>query len=123
MSLGDDMEHPLNGYPRLANLVGLYPGLAIFRRFSRLNAQNLLYMQAELAQMEYELDLVAAEDSQNDNPDVQSFQTCVHNMKKAQGPDGLQWQMVLDMRQRLKEYSMLYAFSKGSLGDSHSLYR
>lgn len=102
------MAHFLKGYPRLANLVGLYPRMAIFRRFSRLNAQNLLYMQAELAQMEYELDLVAGEDSQNDSPNVQSFQTCVHHMKKAQGPDSLQWQMVLDIRQRLGEYSMLF---------------
>lgn len=102
----DSMEHPLNGYSRLANLVGQYPGMAILRRFSRLNAQNLLYMQAELAQMEYELEIVAAEDSQSENPDVHSYQTYVHNMKKAQGSDSLQWQMVLEMRERLKEYSM-----------------
>ena len=102
------MEHSLDGYPRLANLVGQYPGMAIFRRFSRLNAQNLLYMQAELVQMEYELDTIALEDSQCDDPNRQSFQTYVYNMKRAQGPDGLQWQMVRELRQRLKEYSMLH---------------
>lgn len=101
------MERPLHGYPRLANLVGQYPAMAIFRRFSRLNAQNLLYMQAELAQMEYEMNMVALQDSHSANPDLHSFQTYVHSMKKAQGADGLQWQLVLHMRQRLKEYSTL----------------
>ena len=100
------MEHPLKGYARLAGLFGQYQETAMFSRFARLNAKNLLYMQAELVQMEYELDTIALEDSQSDDPDRQSFHAYVYNMKKAQGSDSLQWRMVLEIRQRLKEYSM-----------------
>ncbi|MCJ1242533.1 hypothetical protein MMC14_010541 [Varicellaria rhodocarpa] len=99
------MEPPPNGYARMADMVGQYPETAIFSRFARLNAKNLLYMQAELVQMEYELDTVAFEDSQGDDPNRRSFQAYVYNMKKARGPDSLQWRMVLEIRQRLKEYN------------------
>ena len=102
------MEPPPNGYARMADMVGQYPETAIFSRFARLNAKNLLYMQAELVQMEYELDTVAFEDSQGDDPNRRSFQAYVYNMKKARGPDSLQWRMVLEIRQRLKEYSMFH---------------
>ena len=102
------MELPLDGYARLANIFGQYPETAIYNRFARLNAKNLLYMQAELIQIEYELDTVALEDSQDDDPGRRSFQSYVYNMKKARGQDGVQWKMVLEMRQRLKEYSMFH---------------
>jgi len=38
----------MNEYSKLASLMGPHPELAIFRRFSTLNAQNLLYLQTEL---------------------------------------------------------------------------
>lgn len=40
------------GHPRLAELMGRRPQMAIYRRFGYLNAQNLLYMQAELVGLE-----------------------------------------------------------------------
>jgi hypothetical protein len=43
---------PMNGYSKLASLMGAHPELAIFRRFGTLNAQNLLYLQAELIYFE-----------------------------------------------------------------------
>lgn len=49
-------ERPaLQGYPKLARFIGERPGFAIFRRFSELNARNLLYLQAELLDIEEEL--------------------------------------------------------------------
>jgi hypothetical protein len=49
-------ERPaLQGYPKLARFIGERPGFAIFRRFSELNARNLLYLQAELLDVEEEL--------------------------------------------------------------------
>jgi hypothetical protein len=97
---------PIEGYPRLANLLGHHPRMAIFRRFARLNAQNLLYMQAEIAQLELDLDLIALEDSQSSDPNRQSFQTYVHLLKIAKGSDSLQWRKLTELRSRLREYSM-----------------
>jgi hypothetical protein len=98
----------LNGYPRMAEVVSQYPGMAIFRRFARLNAQNLLYMQSEISQLGLELDLIALQDSQSNDPKRRSFHTYVHYLKTATGPDSLQWQKIMEMRGRLKEYSTLH---------------
>lgn len=46
---------PMNGYSKLASSMGAHPELAIFRRFGTLNAQNLLYLQAELVYLENKL--------------------------------------------------------------------
>jgi hypothetical protein len=97
----------LEGYPQLANLVSHYPGMAIFRRFTRLNAQNLLFMQAEIAQLELDLDMTALEDSRSNDPNRQSFQKYVHLLNTATGSDSLQWRKWMELRGRLKEYSML----------------
>jgi hypothetical protein len=43
------------GYAQLASLMGAHPEVAVFRRFGALNAQNLLYLQAELTHLELEL--------------------------------------------------------------------
>ena len=40
------------GYPRLAERMGLKPETLIFRKFVGLNARILLYMQAELVDLE-----------------------------------------------------------------------
>ncbi|PMD29525.1 hypothetical protein L207DRAFT_538709 [Hyaloscypha variabilis F] len=45
----------MEGYARIATLMGRSPELGIFRGFKMLNAQNLLYLQAELTQLEIDL--------------------------------------------------------------------
>jgi len=58
----DDLEP---GFPKLAGRMGLFPELAIFRRFSALNMTNLLFMQDELLELEKTLrDLEASNSSQ-----------------------------------------------------------
>jgi len=52
-------QHPLLQlvlrYPRIAGRMAAKPETASFRRFSALNARNLLYMQAELCRLVQEL--------------------------------------------------------------------
>lgn len=50
------------GYPKLAEHIGNHPNLASFRRFAALNARNLLYFQAELIELEEELEKVEQRD-------------------------------------------------------------
>lgn len=52
----DELEYAIHGYPRLATFMGHEPGAAIYRRFASLNARILLYRQAEIVCLEYELD-------------------------------------------------------------------
>jgi len=51
----DPLAAKIKGYPKLAGQIELCPETAIFRRFGALNAENLLYFQAELVWLETEL--------------------------------------------------------------------
>jgi hypothetical protein len=48
------------GYSRLARMIGKRRELGIFRTFSSLEAQSLLYMQAELVQLEADMGAFAS---------------------------------------------------------------
>jgi hypothetical protein len=48
----EEVSRYVQGYPMLAAYMGLTPETNIFRRFSILNARNLLYLQAELTNLE-----------------------------------------------------------------------
>jgi hypothetical protein len=95
----------LEGYPRLAGFMSQHPGMAVFRRFERLNAQSLLYQEAEICHLERELDTIAKRDHSSRDSKCQSFSTYAFELRRAQGPDSLQWQKALEIKQRLKEYS------------------
>ena len=51
----------MDGYDKLAAFIAADNGLIICRRFSILNAKNLLYLQAELVNLEAELRDIVAE--------------------------------------------------------------
>ena len=50
-----EIKDVLPGYPSVAALVSKSYDFAIFRKFRYLNARNLLYLQAELIDLENEL--------------------------------------------------------------------
>ena len=103
----------MEGYAKLASLMGAYPEVAIFRRFSALNAQNLLYLQAELASLEKDLWARAAEDNASDDPDRAVHSTDWYTLSQSitgsseKEGSGRQWQTVLEIREKLKEYGNL----------------
>lgn len=102
----------MEGYAKIANLMTEDPGLAIFRRFGALNMQNLLYLQAELVQLEDEL----KEQSQLDHSNAQdkfrySFSSSWIAMKlsaKEEG-SGQQWEKVCEIQEKLHKYCMCAA--------------
>jgi hypothetical protein len=51
------------GYPKLAEHLGEHPDFASFRRFGALSSRNLLYYQAELLELEEELEKLERRDS------------------------------------------------------------
>jgi len=109
----DPWKDLVPGYPRLAGQMGRLPQLGVFRRFGALNMRNLLYYQAELAQIEQDLIQTELEDARN-TQDLQgdycgnwadlSGSTTDHNQEFS----GEQWELVLKMRKLLKEYSKIF---------------
>jgi hypothetical protein len=53
----------MEGYTRLAQLMGSQEEFAIMRQFRVLNAQKLLYLQAEITHLEAEVEQLAKRDS------------------------------------------------------------
>lgn len=106
----------LRGYAPLASLMSTHPEVAIFRKFSTLNAQNLLYLQAELVYLESKLQQYATEDrvaglaaesTGGEGADKLKYETDWYMLANSddEDEDSLQWQMVLEIRAKLKEYS------------------
>lgn len=52
----------MQGYAKIADLMGHHSLLAIFRRFGRLNVQNVLYLQAKLTHLEEDLERLVHHD-------------------------------------------------------------
>ena len=92
------------GYPKLADYVALEPQSAIFKRFGALNAENLFYMQAEIAGLEEELRQIVAEDTKSRDRKVQKFSKSWRVLQAAR-ENSAQWQKRMEIRARLKEYS------------------
>jgi hypothetical protein len=86
--------------------MGHYPETAIFSRFGNLNAQNLLYLQAELIHLQTRLRGCEASNSkaQGGNKALYARDWYWLENSVAEG-DGEQWQTVLEIRAKLKEYS------------------
>ena len=92
------------GYPKLADFVGTDPHLAIFKKFGSLNAENLFYMQAEIAGLEQELQQIVADDLRSKDETSRKYATSWRVLQQA-GKGSAQWQKRMEIREKLKEYS------------------
>lgn len=112
------------GYTKLASLMGAYPEVAILRRFGALNAQNLLYLQAELTSLELKLKRCVKADAESGHQDRRIYdrdwQTLSESIESLENNSD-QWSTVLQIRKTLKEYSKsitsLMLFCHRSVGD------
>ena len=98
------------GYPRIGRFMGRSPPLAIFRRFSALNAENLLYLQAELKVLETKLREYQLADQNSGHEDREIYSQDWETLKDScgdsasAGNDRKQWSTILELRAKLKEY-------------------
>ena len=86
--------------------MGLLPETAIFRRFGALNAQNLLYFQAELVFLEKQLRELELSD--NKDPHGMKSQYALDWYWLSQSVDDgddKQWKLARKIRATLREYS------------------
>lgn len=107
------LNHFMEGYAKVAQLMGTHPEFAIFRRFRELNMQDMLYLQAEITYLEADLRKVAREDVQHGNRENHPYDWW--SMAHGQGEgDTKQWGIVREIREKLEKYSKLW-FSLSTL--------
>ncbi|KAF2193950.1 hypothetical protein K469DRAFT_548266 [Zopfia rhizophila CBS 207.26] len=121
--LPNDVEQPspaskqyLEGFPRLSALTASDPDLQVYRRFNRLASRNLLYLQAEILDLEArlkefdaeDLELASAEEEGGDWMEVKLSARCweVFRERAEQGEKREKERMGLikELRERLAEY-------------------
>lgn len=95
------------GYPKLAAKFEIFPEVAIYRRFGSLNALNLLYYQAELTYLERQLQEQQRRDDTDRTGSGAGYARNWYWLKhsKADGGDGHQFALVMQIRELLKQYS------------------
>ncbi|KAH8722341.1 hypothetical protein GQ44DRAFT_741716 [Phaeosphaeriaceae sp. PMI808] len=106
MATADPFADIVKGYPKLAAKFEVLPEVAIFRRFGALNAQNLLYYQAELASLEIKLREQQVHDSNDREGKGECYATNWHWLKHSKtDSDGRQLNLIMQIRELLKQYS------------------
>ncbi|KAK2732906.1 hypothetical protein FQN55_003868 [Onygenales sp. PD_40] len=97
------------GYDELAKFITADPGLSICHRFSYLNTKNILYLQAELVNLEAELEEIISDDIESQVPDRKLFPVSLLHLKgSSEDPNSrnsAQWTKFLELRKTLKEYN------------------
>lgn len=98
------------GYDRLGQLMGELPETTAFRRFGALSAEDLLYRQAELVELERSLREYQQEDKESGHEDRERYAFNWEKLRRgrdddaADGNDGVQWETILEIREKLKDY-------------------
>jgi len=103
----------------VADFMGRIPTMMVVRRFRSLNVRNLLYLQAELADIEEQLIACEKEDANNQNSvgkrlHPRDFRSIL-DVSTSQDEDQKQLKLIRRMQEKLKEYSGLFLnFCDGS---------
>lgn len=99
-------DSTMDGYARLARDMGNYRELGIIRGFKKFNLQNLLYLQAELNKLEFEHKELVEQNSASTRSTVDRDWDIL--IDPPNDSDKKQWQKFLEIRGKLKEYSMIH---------------
>ncbi|KAF1956372.1 hypothetical protein CC80DRAFT_473276 [Byssothecium circinans] len=107
MAANDPLTQKVKGYPKLAAQIELRPELAIFRRFGALNAENLLYFQAELALLEQDLQKQQLDDHCSGDSRKALFARSWYELSTSkENGDDTQLQLIHRIRETLRSYSI-----------------
>lgn len=87
--------------------MGKYPELGMVYRFSSLTIQSLLYQQAEIIGLQQDLHELEVINDKSQDKVRASFSRNWFALSSADEYDGSdeQWRLVLEIREKLKEYS------------------
>ena len=108
-------------YPRLSEFMGLWPEMAIFRRFGALNTQNLLFLQAELAHLERELKKTREREERREDHSGLLGQRSWFELSQAteDGEYCPQWTIIQEIQSKLSEYSKKRISNHGLRHQTH----
>ncbi|OCL03677.1 hypothetical protein AOQ84DRAFT_433802 [Glonium stellatum] len=101
---------PKNGYPALAAWIAHDPDNEsyVFRKFDRLSARNLLYLQSELIALEEMLDQLDRETQESKDVGLrlsaQRWETFVENAKDPSRPENGRMELAKVLQKKIKEY-------------------
>ena len=95
----------MEGYASLSSVISTDSEFAIYRKFGALNAQNLLYYQAELLGLEDDLRDISARDRTSQDPEKREFAFNWAELSRAEDGKDLQLEKFMQIRKTLKEYS------------------
>lgn len=98
-------------YAVLAELMGSNKEIAMFRKFDAMNMLSLLSMQAELIDLERELENEVMNDERSEKPETRIASKYFHQMRRVESDSG-QWEKIVMIRRKLKEYSALLPHPK-----------
>jgi len=96
----------MDGYEKLAQLMGnshTDGHFLIFQKFEHLSARNLLYLQAEIVDLEETLAGLAAEDAASEDPERQMIARDWWALSSSK--DSAQWEVFLQLRGKIEAYS------------------
>jgi hypothetical protein len=96
----------MGNYIELIKLMTRHPEVLIFRTYSTLRTQNILYLQAELAHLEDELKDIQEADRFCNDPERSQYHVSWEKLTTPtpSGQDSLQWALVKTIREKLAEY-------------------
>lgn len=96
----------MEGYAKLGDRSSHRPELLIHRRFGALQAQNILYLQAEIHELEADLRELEQENAKAPagSPRIQ-YSRNWHRLATAQDSDRRQWDVFCVLQEKLKEYN------------------
>lgn len=104
-SPSDVRELPINGHCKLSTFMAVHPEIGIFHGFSDLNTYNLLALQSELCYLRYEF-----HDAVQDNYATSKMANRApldYNMRLLSQSNSEQWKILLQIRGKLNEYSIV----------------
>lgn len=101
----------VQGYPKLANHVSTSPSSLITRSFASLAARNIFYLQAELVHLEMKLQELESRDSSLTVGKRGMYAKDWYWLhSSAMEQESEQWDTVLQMRAKLKDYCIQLFF-------------
>ena len=95
----------MEGYAKLSSLISTDSEFAIYRKFGSLNAQNLLYYQAELISLEADLQELAESDRRSQDTDKRLYAENWYELSRAENGKDQQIKKFDKIRKVLKQYS------------------
>jgi hypothetical protein len=118
LELGQPPRNFINGFPSAAAFIASDPdhSFSIYNAFHRLSSRNLLYLEAEILELQKQQDDLDFRDSRRD-PDVQQCFRSWTKLRASEDPDQVKrMELIEKIREKLKEYrkspeSHAYCFS------------